>query len=264
LVEDRGVKLPDGTVVENGLTFRNEFHLNPLSSADLFVPCGGRPEAVHINNVSKLLDAKDGSPRFKYIVEGANLFFTQDARLALEKAGVVIFKDSSANKGGVTSSSLEVLAALALSDQEFTTWMSVGEKGETPEFYSRYVEAVQAFIENNARLEFECIWKEHEATGEANSIISDKLSEKINALESFISKSSLWDNAALRRRVLSEALPKLLVQKLGLEVILTRVPQNYLRAILGAYLAARYIYAYGLSANEFAFFEYMQKYFDSA
>lgn len=42
------------------------------------------------------------------IVEGANLFLTQDARLQLEKAGVILYKDSTANKGGVTSSSLEV------------------------------------------------------------------------------------------------------------------------------------------------------------
>lgn len=77
LVDERGVRLPDGTLVEDGLVFRNEFHLNPLSSADLFVPCGGRPEAVDINNVDRLLSPKTGLPRFKYIVEGANLFFTQ-------------------------------------------------------------------------------------------------------------------------------------------------------------------------------------------
>jgi hypothetical protein len=33
-----------------------------------------------------------------YPVEGANLFFTQQARLFLEKKGVVLFKDSSTNK----------------------------------------------------------------------------------------------------------------------------------------------------------------------
>ena len=42
---------------------------------------------------------EEGKPKFKYIVEGANLFFTQDARLQLEKAGVILFKDASANKG---------------------------------------------------------------------------------------------------------------------------------------------------------------------
>ena len=31
-------------------------------------------------------------------MEGANLFFTQDARMVLEDKGVVLFKDASANK----------------------------------------------------------------------------------------------------------------------------------------------------------------------
>lgn len=159
LCEDKNVTLPDGSVVENGLPFRNEFHLNPLCAADMFVPCGGRPEAVNINNVSRLLE-KDGQPRFKYIVEGANLFFTQDARLALEKAGAVVFKDASANKGGVTSSSLEVLSALALSDEDFLRLMCVAPDGSVPEFYTKYVEEVQRTIETNSKLEFECLWKE--------------------------------------------------------------------------------------------------------
>lgn len=56
-----------------------------------------RPEAVNISNVSQLVDA-DGKPHFKYIIEGANLFLTQQARLWLEKRNVVVIKDSSANK----------------------------------------------------------------------------------------------------------------------------------------------------------------------
>jgi glutamate dehydrogenase len=60
------------------------------------IPC--RPEAVNISNVAALVDS-EGKPHFKYIVEGANLFFTQQARFYLEKRKVVLFKDSSANKG---------------------------------------------------------------------------------------------------------------------------------------------------------------------
>jgi hypothetical protein len=56
------------------------------------------PEAVNISNVAALVDS-EGKPHFKYIVEGANLFFTQQARFYLEKRKVVLFKDSSANKG---------------------------------------------------------------------------------------------------------------------------------------------------------------------
>ena len=56
-----------------------------------------RPEAVNISNVTNLVDT-EGKPNFKYVVEGANLFFTQQARFWLEKKGVVLFKDSSTNK----------------------------------------------------------------------------------------------------------------------------------------------------------------------
>ncbi len=78
-------------MVDSGFKFRNEFHLNPIIVADIFVPCGGRPEAVDLQNVGQLYSA-EGLPRFKYIVEGANLFITQEARLRLEKSGVLIFK----------------------------------------------------------------------------------------------------------------------------------------------------------------------------
>jgi hypothetical protein len=38
---------------------------------------GGRPAAVNAENVRSFVRLADGSLRFKYIVEGANLFFTQ-------------------------------------------------------------------------------------------------------------------------------------------------------------------------------------------
>jgi len=55
---------------------------------------------VNISNVAGLIDA-NGKPHYKYIVEGANLFFTQQARLYLEKRKAILFKDSSANKGKI-------------------------------------------------------------------------------------------------------------------------------------------------------------------
>lgn len=53
----------------------------------------------------------------------ANLFVTQNARLQLERHGVVLYRDSSANKGGVTSSSMEVLAGMSLNDEQFLELM---------------------------------------------------------------------------------------------------------------------------------------------
>jgi glutamate dehydrogenase len=38
-----------------------------------------------------------------------------------------------------------------------------------------------------------------------------------------------------------------------------QVPDNYLRAIFGSYLASRFVYEYGVSASQFAFFDFMNK-----
>lgn len=221
LVEDSNVRLPNGEVVANGMVFRNTFHLRREVDVDIFVPCGGRPESIDLTTVNKLI--VNGKSVIPYIVEGANLFITQDAKLRLEKAGCILYKDASSNKGGVTCSSLEVLASLSLNDQEFAEHMCVREDGTIPEFYQEYVKEVQEIIRRNAALEFEAIWREHERTGLLRSVLSDRLSLAITDLDEELQKTSLWDNVALRRAVLQEALPRLLLNKIGLDTILARV-----------------------------------------
>jgi len=250
------IKLPDGTHIVSGIDFRNTFHLNPLAGAEIFVPCGGRPESVNLSNVNKLFDESTKKPRFQVIIEGANLFFSQEARLVLEKSGVVIFKDASANKGGVTSSSLEVLAALSMSDEEFATHM-IG----TASFYQEYIKEVHKTIEENARLEFECIWNENQKNGTSRCLLSDIISNKINDLSSAISEAELWNNITLRKKVLSEACPKNLLKLVGLPAFMERVPENYLRAVFGTFLASRYVYGVGISLTpEFSFFNFIHEY----
>ena len=256
LVEDTNLTLPDGEVVHNGTTFRNIFHLR-TGSYDMFVPCGGRPESIDISSVSKLIS--NGKATIPYIVEGANLFLTQDAKLRLEKAGCIVFKDASTNKGGVTSSSMEVLASLAFDDAGFLDNMCVREDGTVPEFYTVYVQQVQSVIKRNAALEFEAIWKEHETTGTPRSVLSDRLSLAITNLDEELQNTELWHDLPLRKAVLEDALPKLLLDKIGFETITTRVPDNYLRAIFGSYLASNFVYQHGSSASQFAFFNFMRK-----
>jgi len=255
LVEENNIKLPSGETVNNGTTFRNTFHLREGETYDLFVPCGGRPESIDLSTAAKLI--VNGKSTVKFLVEGANLFVTQDAKLRLEKAGCIIYKDASANKGGVTSSSLEVLASLSFDDASFLQNMCVGDDGTVPEFYQSYVRQVQDTIRNNARLEFEAIWREHEDTGVSRSMLSDRLSTAITRLDEELQGTELWDNVALRKSVLSDALPSLLLDKVGLDKILERVPENYLRAIFGSYLSSRFIYEKGINASQFAFFSFM-------
>ena len=78
-VADKDKTLPDGTVVDSGVKFRNTFHLNNMVKADYFVPCGGRPESVNLENVHQMFD-ENGKLRFPHIIEGANLFITEPAR----------------------------------------------------------------------------------------------------------------------------------------------------------------------------------------
>uniref|UniRef100_A0A6B2KXK1 Glutamate/phenylalanine/leucine/valine/L-tryptophan dehydrogenase C-terminal domain-containing protein n=1 Tax=Arcella intermedia TaxID=1963864 RepID=A0A6B2KXK1_9EUKA len=257
LLNDKDCVLPDGNKIENGMNFRNTFHLTPYASCDFFVPCGGRPESLTIHNVSKVFI--NGVPIFKNIVEGANLFLTQEARLVLEAAGVPVLKDASANKGGVTSSSLEVLAALCFTNEEHEKYMCV--KGDVvPKFYQDYVVEVQQIIEQNARLEFECVWNENQKTKVPMSTITDKLSEKINQLNEIISKSNLWSNGNIKQKILKLCFPKVLQDLLGLEEIVKRLPESYISATLSAHLASRYIYEFGLNPGEFSFFDFMQRY----
>eukprot|EP00918_Siedleckia_nematoides_P103469 GHVU01225876.1.p1 GENE.GHVU01225876.1~~GHVU01225876.1.p1 ORF type:complete len:428 (-),score=113.23 GHVU01225876.1:1024-2136(-) len=257
---DKDVTLPDGTVVSSGFHFRNEFHLNPMAKADLFVPCGGRPESVSPSNVAQLFET-DGTPRYKYIVEGANSFVTQDARKCLEQRGVVLFKDASANKGGVTSSSLEVLACLALDDEEFAQHMAVKDPNSPPEFYRKYVTEVQRRVRENAFAEFESLWADGESGETPRCELSDVLSGKIVELRTDIRDADfLYNRPELREAVVRAAVPDMLMPGLiDYDTFMTRLPKEYLKALFATSLASRFYYRYGTKADQFAFFQFVNE-----
>ncbi|SDP39343.1 NAD-glutamate dehydrogenase domain-containing protein [Desulforhopalus singaporensis] len=259
-INDKQITLPDGTLVPNGEEFRNTFHLGPYSRADLFVPCGGRPAAVNINNWHNLLD-ETGTPKFRLIVEGANLFITEEARLRLEESGVIVIKDASANKGGVTSSSLEVFSSLALSDEEFEDNFRV-KKGVVPDFMHRYVQETIAIIKRNARQEFDLLWKEHQNSQLPFTRLSNEISRKINAITDAIFNSDLPALPRLRQKVVEEYAPDSLLDLVGLKNILSRVPDNYLSAIVATKLATGFVYSYGLDSNEIDFYNYLQTFIE--
>lgn len=78
----------------------------------------------------------------------------------MEDSGVILFKDASTNKGGVTSSSYEVQAAMSLLDEEFMKMMTV-QNNEIPDFYKNYVIDICNSVEEKADMEFEYIWAAH-------------------------------------------------------------------------------------------------------
>ncbi len=143
---------PEGEIFvsdnEEGINKRNTMH-NRLV-ADAFIPAGGRPSTIDMTNYKKYLQA-DGSPSARLIVEGANLFISNEARQALyEDAGVMIVKDSSANKCGVITSSYEICAAMLLKEDEFF------------ENKEAIVREVIDKLKEMAKLEAELLFKEYE------------------------------------------------------------------------------------------------------
>lgn len=152
---------------EQGVKMRNTMH-NRLE-ADAFLPCGGRPNTIDIQNYKNFLKP-DGTASAPLIVEGANLFVTSEARQALfADAGVLIVKDSSANKGGVITSSYEICAAMLLSEEDF-----VANKAQI-------VEEVLAKLRGMAKLEAELLFREYSMQGGSLPGISQIISNAINA-----------------------------------------------------------------------------------
>lgn len=271
--------LPDGTIIANSVQFRDSFHFSKYATADVFVPCGGRPRSVTLSTVHKFLlnagptitgtamlkgevKVQPADLKYKYIVEGANLFFSHDARIALEKCGVVIIKDAAANKGGVTSSSIEVFTGMALTDEEHSTHMCVKEEGGRqvfPQFYEELVRDICRIVENNALREFELIWREHLLRpSEPKTNIIDKLSRKIVELRGSIYRSQLFDDKKFVRYILDKYTPPTLLKKVNADVLQERVPENYLKAICSVWLAADYVYTCGVEAGEFEFYDFMR------
>ena len=82
-------------------------------------------------------------------------------------------------------------------------------------------------MEANAKLEFEFIWSEKKKSKKRSVELTNEVSENINGLFDIIHSSSLWNNEGMRNNVLKELLPKSLVELLGYDAIIRRVPITY-------------------------------------
>lgn len=206
--------------------------------ADIFIPAGGRPRTLNSSNWKNFL-TPSGTPTSKAIVEGANLYLTPEARSALEEKGTLIIKDSSANKGGVICSSLEVLSGLLLSEEEFLTNKPI------------LMPQILQFIEEKARNEANLLLSTHSESGKPLTEISDHISKKINTftyqildhLEKITLSKSLSDPLI---KCLIDYCPKLFREKYK-DRLLTHLPPIHQKAIISCYIASRTVYERGLT-----------------
>jgi glutamate dehydrogenase len=218
----------------DGARLRNTMHNRVVS--DAFVPGGGRPATIHEGNWREFL-TPDGKPSSGIIVEGANLFLTPEARKHLAKEGVLIIKDSSANKCGVICSSFEIDACMVLSEEEFL------------EIKDRYVEDVLHRLRDLAREEALLLMAEgrrhpHVSLPE----ISTQISKAMNGAAVAIAEALPGWPAASREKakaLVREHLPKTLLD-FAKDRVWTRIPEAYLRWLMAKRLAANIVYREGV------------------
>ncbi|MGK3741919.1 MAG: glutamate dehydrogenase [Bacillariaceae sp.] len=218
---------------EEGIKARNTMH-NRLV-CDAFLPCGGRPNTIDSNNYKNFI-CEDGTPSSKLIVEGANLFVNAEARQKLyEDAGVMIVKDSSANKGGVIVSSYEICAAMLATEDEFF------------EHKDAIVGEVLAKLRGYAKLEAELLFTEADIYGESlpevSQIISDAINSATDSLSVALDSLSPEDQDQLLP-FFREHLPKTLAD-LGFDKVHEKVPEQYIKNAIASTLASKMVYKEG-------------------
>jgi len=205
--------------------------------SDVFVPAGGRPATINVNNYSSFLD-EDGLPSSPLVVEGANLFTTPAARqLLFDEAGVTFVKDSSANKCGVITSSYEILLSMMLETPEFLAMKD--------DFVPEILTKLRAVAETEAQLIFrEMMLDQTKPFPVVSSEVSAAITRLHDALDLHI--GGLSDEEITNfQHVLRDHLPgdatKALVAKLQ-----ERVPRQYQNAIVACVLASRMVYKEGI------------------
>lgn len=236
----------DSGIEEHWVTL-DEFHreLDSLvftTPADLFIPGGGRPETINEENWQRLF-GDDSSPTVRVIVEGANSFITPAARTEIQKLGVILLRDASANKCGVISSSYEIIANLLMSDKEFLANKEA------------YVRDVLEILEKRAADEARLILARHKKSAGRLQYteISGALSTEINAhyarlFDFFQDRIDLIRRPLFRKALLSH-LPRLLSGNPKYRARINNLPIKYQCAILASEIASLIIYRGGWQAD---------------
>lgn len=240
LVKNQGGKITEEYIsgTEMNLLFRQNLH---QVKADIFIPAGGRPRTLNDFNVHEFLD-KEGKPTSKAIVEGANLYLTPKARRFLEEKGVIIFKDSSANKGGVICSSYEVLGGLCLNDDQF---MAIKEE---------LVKDILALIKQKAEKEAKLLLESLKLKMGYLTDLSDEVSFKINTfkyeiLEALEKHPFPTDPQDPLNKLVITYVPAVIRRETSDKHILESLSEVHKKAIVACHLGSNVVYMKGLKWN---------------
>jgi glutamate dehydrogenase len=260
--------LPDGTFVENAAVFHRNFLTDPVSRkyirrADIqaFIPCGGFKDTINHTNVQAFLS---NFQELKFIVEGANVFFDDASRRHIAKySKIKQIKDSSANKGGVFSSSIaEVLTAFLLGeDYEEKLQKDISFKWSL-------IKDIIILVDRYAAAETDMLIQIHKASSTPLFELSEITSEQIFTFQAVCEEkiSFILADESIAGKIMENYIPNILIQKLGKETIMgilnSEEIRAYRNAIITKKLASMAFYKFGLDWD--GFIEKAEKDFASA
>ena len=254
----KNVSLPDGTIAEDGALFHRNFLSDPdnrrfISQADIraFIPCGGFKDTINRGNVKNFLSV---FKELQFIVDGANVFFDDAARRTIATTTAIKhIKDTTANKGGVFSSSIaEVLTAFLLGDDYEAKLL-----GDTQTRWA-LIRDIMILVDRYARAETEMLIRIHEADPSVPLFdLSEKTSEQIFALQRICEQNIavILKDKALIWKVLENYIPAILIKRLGRGAIMDTLDAEELKpyrdAILTKKLSSMAFYRFGADWKAF-------------
>jgi glutamate dehydrogenase len=210
-------------------------------STDVFIPCGGRPETIHMGNWEKLFN-HDHTPTTRAIIEGANSFISPEARERIQEHGIIILKDASANKCGVICSSYEIIGGLLMSDKEFL------------QYKDEYVTDVLKVLEKRAVDESTEIFQRYNQLqgSKLYTDISNEISDEINTLTDSIFSYLLENPEKMSKphytKMLFLHFPHFIRERKKFRDRVKNLPQKYKMAMVATEIATKSIYHGGFEA----------------
>ncbi len=254
----RHIRLPDGSLVEDGSLFHRNFLFDPAcrplikeARIEVCIPCGGYKEGIHRKNVQSFLD---NFQELRFIVEGANLFFDDAARRHIaDTTAVKQIKDATANKGGVVSSSVAEVLTGFLFNEDYESRLMNEVKTRCA-----LIRDILDRVETCTREETALLLGQHRQNpGLSLSALSDRAGEEILSLQDRAREKL---NALLRQKtlvwkVMEAYIPKVLIKTLGKKQIMAILNadhmQEYRDAVITKKLASMAFYKFGMEWETF-------------
>ncbi|MCP4114878.1 MAG: NADP-specific glutamate dehydrogenase GdhA [Desulfobacteraceae bacterium] len=252
------ITLPDGTFVEDGAMFHRTFLSEPdnrrfieQANIEAFIPCGGFKDTINQDNVKAFLSVFQ---ELKFIVEGANVFFDDPARRHIATAtGIMHIKDTTANKGGVFSSSIAEVLTGFLFGEAYEEKLLNDTKTR-----SALIKDIMELVIDYGAAETKMLLKIHEREPAIPLFdLSEKTSEQIFKLQALLDQEigTILKDGELVRKVMEHYIPGVLIKRLGhdtiMEILNAKEMEAYRNAIVTKKLASMAFYRFGLEWDAF-------------